>query len=236
MDDFLDRVVLVTGAGRGVGRAVAAAFAAQGGILAVNDLTPINLDETVRRILAAGWRAKPYIFDVAKRMPVQAMVDQVAQDWGRIDILVNAAVVRPHASLFAMDEWDWNRTLEVNLGGAFYAMQTVGRVMQRQGGGCIVNLGIPLLAVGTGSPTTAGTHHSAAYLASKEGLRGLTRLAAVELAADQIRVNAVCLEQPGSGEAISPEQAADLVLQLCSPSAAQVTGQVIFADGSLAMC
>ena len=236
MDDSLDRVVLVTGAGRGVGRAVAAAFAAQGAILAVNDLTPINLDETVRQILAAGGRAKPYIFDVAKRMPVQAMVDQVAQDWGRIDILVNAAVVKPHASLFAMDEWDWNRTLEVNLGGAFYAMQAVGRVMQRQGGGCIVNLGIPLRIEGEESSSAVSQEHSAAYLASKEGLRGLTRLAAAELRVDQIRVNAVCLEQPGSGEAISPELAADLVLQLCSPSAAQVTGQLIFPDGSLAMC
>ncbi len=236
MDDFLDRVVLVTGAGRGVGRAVATAFAAQGGILALNDLTPINLDETVRQILAAGGRAKPYIFDVAKRMPVQAMVDQVTQDWGRIDTLVNAAVVRPHASLFAMDEWDWNRTLEVNLGGAFYAIQAVGRVMQRQGGGSIVNLGIPLLTEGKGSSSSEVTRHSAAYLASKEGLRGLTRLAAAELAADQIRVNAVCLEQAGSGEVIPPEQAAALVLRLCSPSAAQVTGQLIFADGSLAMC
>ena len=236
MDDFLDRVVLVTGAGRGVGRAVATAFAAQGGILAVNDLTPINLDEIVRRILAAGGRAKPYIFDVAKRMPVQAMVDQVAQDLGRIDILVHAAVVKPHASLFAMDEWDWNRTLEVNLGGAFYAIQVVGRVMQRQGGGCIVNLGIPLHIDGAGSSSAASLEHNAAYLAGKEGLRGLTRAAAAELAADQIRVNAVCLEQPGSGEAITPEQAADLVLQLCSPSAVQVTGQVIYPDGSLAMC
>lgn len=236
MDDFLDRVVLVTGGGRGVGRAAAAAFAARGAILAVNDLTPINLDETIRRILAAGGRAKSYIFDVAKRMPVQAMVDQVVQDWGRIDILVNAAVVRPHASLFAMDEWDWNRTLEVNLGGAFYTIQAVGRVMQRQGGGCIVNLGIPLHKGGTGTPSAVGLEHSAAYWASMEGLRGLTRAAAAELAVDQVRVNAVCLEQPESGEVISPQKAADLVLRLCSQSTGQVSGQVIYPDGSLAMC
>jgi 3-oxoacyl-[acyl-carrier protein] reductase len=229
MADFVEKVVLVTGAGRGNGRAVAVAFAARGAILAANDLTPINLDETIRQILNAGGRARPYIFDVAKGMPVQAMVDQVLQDWGRIDILVNCAVVKPQASLLELDEWDWNRTLDVNLSGAFYTIQAVGRVMRRQGGGDMVNFVGPL------TPTRSADQ-SAAYLASKMGLLGLTRAAALQLATDHIRVNAICLESSELEQPVSAERAADLALYLCSPAAAQLTGQVIFPDGSTSPC
>ena len=133
MTDFSDKVTLVTGAGRGIGRHIAEAFASQGAVVAANDITPINLDETVQRITSAGGRARAYIFDVAKRMPVQAMVDQVLEDWGRIDILVNNAGVEPHASILDMDEWDWHRTLDVNLSGPFFAMQHVGRAMRQRG-------------------------------------------------------------------------------------------------------
>jgi NAD(P)-dependent dehydrogenase (short-subunit alcohol dehydrogenase family) len=230
MDEFQDQVVLVTGAGRGNGRAIAASFAARGAILAVNDLTPINLDDTVSQIQVSGGRARAYIFDVAKRMPVQAMVAQVLEDWGRIDILVNGAVVKPAGSLFAMDEWDWNRTLEVNLSSVFYAIQVVGRAMQSQGRGKIVNLGIPLHR---GSAELQG---GGAYLASKEGLRGLTRAASVELAADGIQVNAICLEQPGDGALLAPGEVAELVLHACSPAAAALTGQMFCYGASPLPC
>jgi NAD(P)-dependent dehydrogenase (short-subunit alcohol dehydrogenase family) len=251
MFDYKDKVVLVTGAGRGIGRAIAEAFANQGACVAANDLTPVNLDETVRRIAAAGGRGKDYVFDIAMKMPVQALVEAVLEDWGRIDILVNNAGVEPHAALLDMDEWDWRRTIDVNLSGPFFTLQSVGRVMREQGGGAVVNIA-----------SIAGRAHGlkdrAAYVASKMGLIGLTREAARELAAYRIRVNAVC---PGvietemtaalrQDEAMLqrwladipqdrlglPEDVVNLVLFLCSDGAAYLTGQAINVDGGKVMC
>ncbi|HEX9028434.1 MAG TPA: SDR family NAD(P)-dependent oxidoreductase, partial [Anaerolineales bacterium] len=132
MSEFADQVVLVTGAGRGIGRAIAEGFAAQGAILALDDVSPVNLDETLRRIRASGGKAQDYVFDVAKKMPVQGMIETILQDWGRIDILINNAGVEPHASILEMDEWDWHRTLDVNLSGPFFTMQSAGRLMREQ--------------------------------------------------------------------------------------------------------
>jgi NAD(P)-dependent dehydrogenase (short-subunit alcohol dehydrogenase family) len=251
MLDFKDKVVLVTGAGRGIGRAIAESFASHGALVAANDITPVNLDETVRRIAVAGGRSKDYIFDISMKMPVQALVEAVLQDWGRIDILVNNAGVEPHAALLDMDEWDWRRTIDVNLSGSFFTMQSVGRVMREQGGGAIVNIA-----------SIAGRAHGlkdrAAYVASKTGLIGLTREAARELAAYQIRVNAVCpgvietemtaalrqdeamlqrwLADIPQGRLGLPEDVVNLVLFLCSDGAAYLTGQAINIDGGKVMC
>lgn len=250
MFDFADKVVLVTGAGRGIGRAIAVAFAQRGACVAANDITPVNLDETVRRISDAGGRCKDYVHDVAKKMPVQAMIEAVRDDWGRIDILINNAGVEPHASLLDMDEWDWRRTIDVNLSGPFFAMQSVGRVMSQQGGGVMVNIA-----------SIAGRAHGlkdrSAYVASKMGLIGLTREAARELAAYNIRVNAVCpgvietemtaalrqdeammqkwLAEIPQGRLGMPQDVVNLVLFLCSDSAAYLTGQSINVDGGKVM-
>lgn len=248
---FNDKVVLITGAGRGIGRAIAEAFASEGAIVAANDLTPINLDETIRRITQTGGKAKPYLADVAKQMPVREMVAQVLADWGQIDILINNAGVEPHAPLLELDAWDWQRTLDVNLSGPFYAIQAVGRVMREKGGGVIVNIA-----------SIAGRAHGlkdrAAYVASKMGLIGLTREAARELAAYNIRVNAVCpgvietemtaalrqnevmlakwLEDIPQGRLGTPADVVGLVLFLCSPASAYLTGQAINVDGGKVMC
>jgi NAD(P)-dependent dehydrogenase (short-subunit alcohol dehydrogenase family) len=214
MPEFAEKVVLVTGAGRGAGRAIAEAFAGQGAIVAVNDITPINLDETVQLIQKAGGRVKDYIFDIAKRLPAQALVEQILEDWGRLDILVNHANVKPRATILDMDEWDWQRTLDVNLSGAFYLMQVAGRAMRSQGGGVVVNVG----SLGGQPQALKGR---AAYIASNNGLAGLTQAAADEFAAYNIRVNMVWA---GLLEAsINPEQ----VLHLCSSSATHITGQVM---------
>ena len=231
MGEFQDKVVLVTGAGRGAGRAAAEGFAAQGALVAANDLTPINLDETIARIRRAGGRAMDYVSDVTKRMPIEAMITQVMADWGRIDILVNSASVKPRASILDMDEWDWNRTLEVNLSGPFLTMQLVGRIMRQQGAGAIVN-------IGSDAGLRGGLAGRAAYLASKTGLIGLTHEAAREFAAYGIRVNLVCLsenddsaESPVSNGQPSPADAiGEIVLYLCSQEAGGLTGQSINLD------
>ncbi len=247
MGEFTDKVVLVTGAGRGIGRAIALAFAGQGARVAANDLTPVNLDHT---IAAAGGRARAYLGDVSSKQAVQVMIEQIREDFGSIDVLVNNAGVEPHASLLELDEWDWSRTLAVNLTGPFLLMQSVGRVMVEQGGGVMVNMA-----------SIAGRAHGlaerSAYVASKSGLIGLTREAARELATYNIRVNAICpgvietemtaalradptmmerwLADIPQGRLGTPEDVVGLVLFLCSAASGYITGQAINVDGGKVM-
>ena len=248
--NFDGKVVLITGAGRGIGRQLALDFGANGAFIAANDITPINLDQTIDQIEAAGGKAREFIADISKKMPVQSMVTEILDEWQHIDILVNNAGVEPHAPLLELDSWDWQRTLDVNLSGAFYTMQTVGRVMHEQGGGVMVN--IASIAGGA-----HGLKDRAAYVASKMGLIGLTREAARELAPFNIRVNAVCpgviatemtadirrneamvskmLEDIPQSRIGQPKDVSGIVMFLCSEAASYITGQAINVDGGKVM-
>ena len=180
--DFKNKVVLITGAGKGCGRLLAEAFAERGARVAANDISPINVEEVVNNILKKGGHAKAYVEDVAKKLGAQLIVNQVEDDFGQIDILINHAAVEPHVPLLDLDEWDWHRVLDVNLTGAFLMTQSVGRVMRAKGGGVILNL------------ITESVHdgkNAAAFIASMEGLRGLTLESARELSPFGIRVHAV---------------------------------------------
>lgn len=183
MNNLKNKVVLITGAGKGAGRALAEAFAEQGAVVAANDISPFNVEEVVDGIIARGGKAKAYVEDIAKKVGVQAVVNSVEDDFGVIDILVNHAAVEPHGSLLKMDEWDWHRTLDVNLTGAFLMIQSVGRVMSAKGGGVILNL---VAGAGEGGVKEAG-----AYFASKAGLAELSTQADVELSPHGVRVFAV---------------------------------------------
>lgn len=185
MSALRGKAALVTGAGRGLGRALALGLAAEGAFVALNDLTPVNLDETEALIRAAGGQARSYLGDAAQKMVVQGIIVQVLDDFGRLDIAINNAAVQPRAGLLELDEWDWRRALEVNLSAPFFVTQAASRVMREQGGGVILNIGDALLDFPGG---LAG----AAYQAGKAGLLGLTRAAARELAPYGIRVNALC--------------------------------------------
>jgi NAD(P)-dependent dehydrogenase (short-subunit alcohol dehydrogenase family) len=178
MTDFAGKIVLITGAGKGTGRHVAEAFAARGATVAVNDVSPVNLDETVAHILASGGQVRAYVEDIAKKMPIQTLLNSVLDDFGRIDILVNCAEAEPEKTVLEMDDWDWQRTLDVNLNGPFFLTQSVGRIMKEKGGGVIVHVG----------ERAKSSDHRAAYFASKAGLAALSALAAYELSEFGIRV------------------------------------------------
>lgn len=181
--ELKDKVVLITGAGKGTGRALAEALAERGAFIAANDISPINVEQLVAQILANGGKAKAYVEDVAKKVGVQSLIHDVEDDLGKIDILINHAAVEPHALLLNMDEWDWHRTLDVNLTGAFLMMQSVGRTMQAKGHGVILNI---VAGTGEGLSQDAG-----AYIASKAGLAALSHQADKEFSLHGIRVHAV---------------------------------------------
>ena len=182
MDTLKEKVVLITGAGKGSGCLLARAFAEQGSFVAANDISPINVDEVVKEITARGGHAKTYIEDIAKKVGAQNIINQVEDDFGPIDILINHAAVEPHIPLLEMDQWDWHRTLDVNLTGAFLMTQSVGRVMRAQGSGVIINL--------VSASTQAGKN-GAAFVASMNGLEGLTRQVAQEFASHGIKVYSI---------------------------------------------
>ena len=182
MNSLKDKVVLITGAGKGSGRLLAEVLAERGSVVAANDISPINVEEVVGQILARGGRAKAYIEDVAKKVGVQNIINQVEDDFGRIDILINHAAVEPPIPLLDMDEWDWHRVLDVNLTGAFLMTQSIGRVMRVQGDGIIINL--------ITSPACDDSG-KAAFIASMNGLHGFTQEAARELDPYGIQVYSV---------------------------------------------
>jgi NAD(P)-dependent dehydrogenase (short-subunit alcohol dehydrogenase family) len=182
MYDLKDKVVLITGAGKGSGRVLAEAFAERGAAVALNDISPVNVEEVVEHITSKGGRANTYIDDVAKKVAVQNIINQVEDDFGRLDILIYHAAVEPHVSLLDMDEWDWHRVLDVNLTGAFLMTQSAGRVMRVQGSGVIIHLI-------TGSTRDEG--YGAAFVASMHGLQEFTNQAARELKPYGIQVFAV---------------------------------------------
>jgi NAD(P)-dependent dehydrogenase (short-subunit alcohol dehydrogenase family) len=182
MNSLKDKVVLITGAGKGSGRALAHALAGHGAIVAANDISPINVEDVVEEINQQGGRAKSYIEDVAKKIGAQNLINQVEGEFGRIDILINHAAVEPHVALLDMDEWDWHRVLDVNLTGAFLMTQSVGRVMRSQGSGVIINLI---------TANQDSVKNEAAFVTSMQGLNALTHQAARELSPHGIRVYAV---------------------------------------------
>ena len=183
MNYLKDKVVLITGAGKGAGRALALAFAEHGAVVAAKDISPINVELVIAEIESHGGKAKAYIEDVAKKVGAQYLVNSVEDDFGGIDILVNHAAVEPHTSLLDMDEWDWHRTLDVNLTGAFLMIQSTGRMMKEKGKGEILNI-----VTGSGR---GGDKDAAAYLSSMAGLAELSNQAGRELSPHGIRVYAI---------------------------------------------
>jgi 3-oxoacyl-[acyl-carrier protein] reductase len=217
MDIFTNKVVLVTGAGKGTGRAVAEAFATRGAIVAANDISPMNVEALAAEINTNGGRAKAYVHDVAKKVAAQALINEIMDDSKRIDVLVNCANVEPRGPLLDMDEWDLHRVFEVNAIGAFIMTQSVGRVMRAQGGGVIVNV----VKFPQGSD-------QAAYAASRLAVAGLTLQAVEELGSHNVHIHAAVSGLPGldnSGREFS--SLAEAVLALSGEEFAGRNGKIV---------
>jgi NAD(P)-dependent dehydrogenase (short-subunit alcohol dehydrogenase family) len=213
--EFEGKVVLVTGAGKGIGRIIAEALAVRGATVAANDISPINVEKVVAQINAGGGQAKAYLHDIAKKVAAQALINEISDDFERIDALVNCANVEPHAPLLDMDEWDLHRVFEVNSIGTFLMVQSVGRVMRAQGGGIIINL-VKLSA----------EENRSAYAASQAAVAGLAQQAAIELAAYDIELHAVTLGTPRSHNTDRAyDDAVRSVIELCTAKFAGEKGK-----------
>ncbi len=232
--DLSNCAALVTGAGEGIGRAIALALASSGAAVVVNDLNPDRADRIAEEIQAAGGRSLPWQADVSNRFQVGSLIEAGRDAFGTLNILVNAASVEKLGAMSTLDEWDWRRILDVNITGAFFCTQLLSRVMADEGGGVIVNVAS---TAGHGKTLPDGI----SYVSSKAALIGLTQQSARELAPLGIRVNAVCpgnvetLGLPAQGRQGSAEEVANVVLFLCSGAASYVTGQAINVDGGDAM-
>ena len=239
-----ERVGLVTGGGSGIGRATALALAAAGARVVVSDVNGEGVAETVRLVEAAGGTAWGMVVDVTQGAAVEALVRGTVERYGRLDWAVNnAGVGGVMAPTDQQSEAAWDSIMDVNLKGVWLCMKYEIRAMLEQGGGAIVNV--------ASAAGLVGFRYAAPYAASKHGVVGLTRSAALEYARKGIRVNAVCpgfTETPmvaGLGETMveatvkaipmrrlgTPEEIAQAIVWLCSEGASFVTGHALAVDG-----
>jgi len=244
MNELIDKVAIVTGAGQGIGEAIARVLAAAGACVAVNDLNPDRAKRVAADICAAGGRAIDVAADVGNKFQCVHLIETTRAEWGRLDILVNNAAVEPKISILKMDEWEWMRCLDVNLKGTFMMSQLCGRVMadeNKERGGVIVNI------ASTAGVATAAEGR-AAYCASKAGMVGFARECAREFAAYGIRVNTVLpgvietergdpqtlenwLDEIPLKRLGAAEEVAQVVLFLCSDASSYMTGSIVAVDG-----
>lgn len=239
--DLSNHSALITGAGAGIGRAIALAFASSGASVAVNDLNIERAENVTEEIITQGGTAVALHGDISNRFQVANMIEQARDAFGKIHLLVNAAGIFKAEPMLNIDEWDWRRQIEVNTIGTFFCMQLVGRVMADEGGGSIINL-----ASTAGNPFPIET--GMGYVAGKSSILGMTRQAAKELASDKIRVNAICAGNINEADMPdvnsvhtllkrvgTPEDIANVALFLCSDAASFITGQTITVDGGQAI-
>ena len=245
---FENKVALATGAGSGIGRATALAFAREGAAVAVVDYNAAGAHETVRLIEAEGGQALALVVDIKDEAQVKSMVAQTIEKFGALHIAFNnAALDIPGIPLVEFTEENWDRIVDTNLKGTFFCLKHEIIAMTAQGGGAIINTS-SLAGIVTG-------HGIPVYTASKHGVVGLTRAAALESIKQGVRINAICpaavmtpllqqhMDRPGFADMIraqhpigrwaEPEEIANVVLFLASDHASFIVGQPIVIDGGV---
>ena len=243
--DLSGQTALVTGASRGIGKAIALALGQAGAKVACIARNEEKLRETADAINSAGSTAVVYACDVTDSAAVQKVIDAVVEDWGQLDIVVNNAGITRDTLIPRMSDEDWDEVISTNLRSVFLFTRAASQVMMRQRSGRIINL--------SSVSGIMGNPGQANYSASKAGIIGLTQTVARELAGRKVTVNAIC---PGfisteMTDALGPtvgdevkkrvpakrlgevQEIADAVLYLSSDSAAYLTGQILTIDGGL---
>jgi 3-oxoacyl-[acyl-carrier protein] reductase len=240
---YVSKVVMVTGAGGDIGRAIALKLASEGAAIAVANKSAENAEETARRIREAGGKAIVVLGDIGSAADTESCIAQVSRELGGLDVLVNNAGISPLGSILDTSLDLWQRTLATNLSGIFYAMKYSLPLLIARGGGSIVNIA-----------GTLGIHampRKAAYCAAKAGVVNLTRQAAIDYGPQGVRINCICpgyidtrlnarltqhdkemflgkLPLRHGGE---PSDVANAVAYLASDEARYVTGSIFTVDG-----
>jgi len=247
MSQLANQVAVVTGAGRGIGRAIALKFAAEGANVVVVSRTQENSEKVAAEVRALGRQAWAHAVDVADAAAVNTAAEKILADCGKVDILVNNAGVTRDGLLMRMSDADWDTVLNTNLKGAFLVTKAFSRAMIKARTGRIVNISSVIGLIGNAGQCN--------YAASKAGLIGFTQAVAKELAGRGITVNAIApgfiqtdmtselkeemktalLKQIPLGSFGEAEDIASAVLYLASPGARYVTGQVLTVDGGMVM-